>query len=81
MVNTIWTKENGLSYLMRYWLVMEPSSLYFKVVLAVCYLRMLLSLFYYSFCYLLYKFIWMNYGLPSFGCCEVNTFSFSFVQL
>ena len=41
MVNTIWTKENGLSYLMRFWLVMEPS-LYFKVVLAVCYLKMLL---------------------------------------
>ena len=42
MVNTIWTKENGLSYLMRFWLVMKPSSLYFKVVIVVSYLKMLL---------------------------------------
>ena len=42
MVNTIWTKENGLSYLMRFWLVMEPRSLYFKVVFAVFYLKRLL---------------------------------------
>ena len=40
-VNTIWTKENGLSYLMRFWLVME-SSLYFKVVLVVFYLKVFL---------------------------------------
>ena len=42
MVNTIWTKENGLSYLMRFWLVMKPSSLYFKVVISISYLKMLL---------------------------------------
>ena len=42
IVNTIWTKENGLSYLMRFWLVMKPSSLYFKVVIVVSYLKMLL---------------------------------------